>query len=560
MALLASPAPPIRAAASRPAAEKTPLLKDNKYGSAAFFGDPIAWTTRLAENVPPPLLASIFLTQHLLKGLVAGGGDEGLIGKPAEFLLAAHHVSAGRLQSMIAVGAQSPWVLKPLIGFLSDAIPIWGYKKNPYLMIMTVLSCSAVAFLAADFARTPQVIIVCLFFASLQVAGSTLLVDAKQSELTKVHPSLGPELVTFRETCMNSGMIFSALIAGPLISFISPHAPYYAAFPLIASLLVMASRNWLQEQRLVAGEDRINLQRVRQNWPLFCLGLTLVPLLLVLALGSAAYLNSRTMAILAASATFVVVAGYGLLIRGAISGPIIFFFLVRCLNPQISGAMFYFFTDPPEAFPEGPHFSPFFYVTGVTAVAVAGRMIGILTAKELFGNWHYARALKVAIPTVAFTQCLLLPLLLRWNLHLGVPDHAWVLAWTFIDMIARGWRQFPLSVVLLHATPRGLEASSVALNSGAINMGITLSFFFGGFLLRMCGVNPAGFPQESLAFSGLWKAQLAAALSPLVAIFLMPMLMPVCSQTEALIVDNPTSATHGAPLQRWFGTDDDVGV
>ena len=81
----------------------------------------------------------------------------------------------------------------------------------------------------------------------------------------------------------------------------------------------------------------------------------------------------------------------------------------------------------------------------------------------------------------------------------------WVLVWTFLDMVARGWRHFPISIVLLQATPRGLEASSLALNTGAINMGTTVSHFFGGFALHLLDVRPSGQEDESFAFQGLWK-------------------------------------------------------
>jgi len=226
---------------------------------------------------------------------------------------------------------------------------------------------------------------------------------------------------------------------------------------------------------------------------------------------------------------------------------------MRCLNLQINGALFYFFTDPPSSFPGGPHFSPVFYVTAVTIVAVLGRMAGFITAKSVLSQWRYDRALLVAIPLVSLTQMMLLPVIFRWNVALGIPDRVWVLAWAFCDMFARAWRQFPLSLVLLHATPRGLEASTLALNSSAVNMGMVLSFYFGGFVLHALGVRPSGHAQEAEQFEGLWKAQALAALLPLASLPLLPALMPRATQVQALIVESPSSATHGAPAERCCG-------
>jgi len=81
----------------------------------------------------------VVCTNHLLKGFVAGGGDEGLVGKPIEFIFGGMGVSAARLQ-MLKAAAIAPWALKPVIALLSDAVPIGGYKKMPYVVIFTLLS------------------------------------------------------------------------------------------------------------------------------------------------------------------------------------------------------------------------------------------------------------------------------------------------------------------------------------------------------------------------------------------------------------------------------------
>ena len=77
----------------------------------------------------------------------------GLIGKPAEFLFAELGVSAGRLQALKVGGGPKvvsfptlllvasrqavaiiPFALKPLVALLSDAFPIAGYHKLPYVV------------------------------------------------------------------------------------------------------------------------------------------------------------------------------------------------------------------------------------------------------------------------------------------------------------------------------------------------------------------------------------------------------------------------------------------
>lgn len=532
--------------------ELTPLRPDAGAGSS-WLKDPLNLTKALNGKLSWQYLASIAIAHHLLKGIVAGGGDEGLIGKPVEFLLGAQHVPAARLQALISVGATAPWVLKPLIGFLSDTVPILGYHKRYYLVLLAAIAAAAIASLAFHFALAPWTIVLCLFCASMQVAGTTLLVEAMLSQIAKQHSGLGPEIVSFKETCMNSGMIVSALIVGPVISYAGPRTPYLLALPLVLAVVAIPFGNWLQEQRLPPGEDGINLAPIKKNPFLFGLGVLLLPLLLMLACGSAMHISQHMLTCLAILATVTVVGGYWLLIRAEISKPMVFYFIFRCLNLQINGALFYFLTDLPAAFPEGPHFSPFFYITSITSVAIAGRMIGFMTGKDLFGKWEYKRAVWATVPVVACTQLMLVPFLLRWNVTMGIPDSVWVLTWTFFDMVARGWRQFPLSVMLMQTTPKGLEASSLALNTGAVNFGMTLSFFFGSYALHHFNVRPSGEFGESSAFANLWKVQICAALLPLLALPLSAFFLPNLRQVDTVITENPSSATHGAPISRCCG-------
>ncbi len=38
--------------------------------------------------------------------------------------------------------AAFPWVVKPLYGFLSDTVPIFGYRRRSYLIICGLLGAS----------------------------------------------------------------------------------------------------------------------------------------------------------------------------------------------------------------------------------------------------------------------------------------------------------------------------------------------------------------------------------------------------------------------------------
>eukprot|EP00928_Gymnodinium_smaydae_P071797 TRINITY_DN55282_c0_g1_i1.p1 TRINITY_DN55282_c0_g1~~TRINITY_DN55282_c0_g1_i1.p1 ORF type:complete len:563 (-),score=102.88 TRINITY_DN55282_c0_g1_i1:80-1768(-) len=513
--------------------------------------NPVTWLRALDARLPSGTLASVFVTHVLLKGLVAGGGDEGLIFKPIEFLFAKQHMPAHQLQGVLALGAVSPWVIKPLLGAFSDMLPLFGRKRNSYIVLVTILAFISVMGLALGFANTTGVIVLCMFFASLQNAMCTLLVDAKRSEIVKENPKLSPDLVTFTEVGMNSGLILSALFVGGLLTHGSTRLPQLIALPLIGAPLLLVLGNWLHDEPLSAEGRRANIRAISQNPMLFGLGCLLLPLLLVLALGSVVGLSQHTLAVCGVVGAVVIIIGYSVLIRPEISGPVVLYFCLRCLNVPLNGAMFYFLTDSPTAYPDGPHFTPFFYASVLTTVAIVGRLVGYWTAKDLFGRWHYRHALFVTVPVCFVAQLLMVPFLARWNVALHVPDYMWMLPCTFIDMVARGWRHYPFSVMLLQATPKGLEASTIALNTGASNMGTTLSVIFGGYLMSRFGVQPAGYEAESGNFAALWQAQIVAASLPLLVLPLVHICMPRRRQDETLILTHLESATHGSLLERF---------
>ena len=52
--------------------------------------------------------------------------------------LHAHLGSMLQVAVLTGLGA-APWVIKPLYGFLSDTVPIFGYKRRSYLIICGIL-------------------------------------------------------------------------------------------------------------------------------------------------------------------------------------------------------------------------------------------------------------------------------------------------------------------------------------------------------------------------------------------------------------------------------------
>lgn len=527
--------------------EKTPL-KAKAQEEVSLVRAPGRWVSQLSTNYSWKLLAMVAVSCHLTKGFVAGGGDEGIVGKPMEFLFAEMGVNAGRIQ-MYKAAATAPWALKPIVGMLSDACPIFGYRKMPYVVITSAFSVVASALIGFGTATTLPLLVVCLFLIFLQISSVDLLLQAKQSEEVKQKAHLGAQLFTFTWLGINVGQIAAVCAVGPIIYLWGPRTPYLLAMPVLCMVLWPTLANYLGEKQLPREERGANFQVIRKHPLLWSLTLMIAAIIAVLIFGAFYLAENALLVVSIVSAVFVLV-GFVTFVRPEITGPIVFYFLLGVMSINIDGALFYFYTDSVDKYPEGPNFSIYFYTTVMGLVQFLSIMVGFVSGAEIFRHWSYRSILLVTIVLRGITQLALVPVLLRWTARYGVPDSLICLVVAAMDTVVFAWRWIPKQVMGAHLAPQGVEATMLALTAGTFNMAMILSSYVGGCLLHHFGVKPSGKPGESEMFSQLWRVQALAALLPLLLLPLLPVLIPSKAQTEPLLTERPDSATHGSLYER----------
>ena len=144
-----------------------------------------------------------------------------------------------------------PWVIKPLYGFLSDSVPLLGYRRRSYLGIAGLISCAAYLSLGLG-VETPTQACVALTVGSLGVAVSDVVVDSLVVEKTRDGAVGSGETATasrragaLQSLCWGSsavGSVLSAYASGALLSVVPPRAVFEGAalFPLLAALTALA--------------------------------------------------------------------------------------------------------------------------------------------------------------------------------------------------------------------------------------------------------------------------------------------------------------------------------
>lgn len=88
-----------------------------------FAGSPIKFFNMLKDAFGIKILVMLFATCHLLKGFI-----KAMINAPASWIFRSKNVVGTRMQVLNGF-AHLPYCLKPVIGLVSDFMPLFGFHK-----------------------------------------------------------------------------------------------------------------------------------------------------------------------------------------------------------------------------------------------------------------------------------------------------------------------------------------------------------------------------------------------------------------------------------------------
>jgi hypothetical protein len=252
---------------------------------------------------------------------------------------------------------------------------------------------------------------------------------------------------------------------------------------------------------------------------------------------------------------FVVLAAFSIALRPTIAKINAFFLVQTSLGIGIGGATFYFYTDTPEQYPNGPHFSVQFFTTVLGLVTSLFSLAGLLIYNKYMKDWNYRTLLMVSNLLISILSFLDIIMFTRMNVKMGIPDTVFVLGSSVSGTVISQWQWMPGVVLLSQMCPKGMEATMYALLAGCHNLGNTLSEYLGAYILEILGVNPAGLDNEGAQFDNLWVASLIATILPTLTLVLIPYLIPDKLQTDKLLDEDDRSATAGSLWNKWNGVD-----
>lgn len=385
-------------------------------------------------------------------------------------------LSPAQVAALFGIAAL-PWVIKPLFGFLSDGLPLFGYKRRPYLVLSGLMGTAAWLSLATV-VHTALAATAVILLSSLSVAISDVIVDSLVVERARGESlSKSGSLQTLTWGASAVGGLITAYLSGWLLQHFGTQSVFAitATFPLLVSAVAW----FIVEEKVTSRLDTTTvLNQIKQL--------------------------------------------RGAITQKAIWLPTAFIFIWQA-TPSADSAFFYFTTNELGFTPE-----------------FLGRVRLVTSIASLFGIWLFQRFLK-NIPfrylmgwTTVISSALgmtALLLITHTNRTLGIDDHWFSLGDSLILTVMGQITFMPILILSARLCPAGVEATLFALLMSIFNMAGLVSHEMGALLTHFLGITESN-------FDNLWLLVVITNLSSLLPLPFLGWLPAADPQLEIQQVGN----------------------
>ncbi|MCT7985709.1 folate/biopterin family MFS transporter [Laspinema sp. A4] len=389
----------------------------------------------LFGNEPTPELVAILLV-YFVQGIL------GLARLAVSFFLK-DELGLGPAEVSALMGIASlPWIVKPLFGFMSDGLPILGYRRRPYLILSGIFG--AVAWIGmATLVNTGWQATALMLLSSLSVAVSDVIVDSLVVERAR-NESLS-NAGSLQSLCWGSsaiGGLITAYLSGSLLEHFSSQTVFLmtASFPPIVSAVA-----WLIAEERV-GEDATGLVQVKEQ----------------------------------------VSQLKGAIAQKAIWLPTAFLFIWQA-TPSSDSAFFYFTTNELGFQPE--------FLGKVRLVTSLASLVGIWLFQRFFKTIPFRTIFRWSTLLSAVLGMTTLLLVTHSNRAIGIDDHWFSIGDSLILTVMGQIAYMPVLVLAARLCPPGVEATLFALLMSVTNLAGLLSYEEGALLMHVLGVSETNFDQ-----------------------------------------------------------------
>lgn len=338
-----------------------------------------------------------------------------------------------------------PWLIKPLYGFISDSIPLFGYRRRSYLFLSGLLGALSWS-LMASFVDSKYGAAFCILTGSLSVAFSDVVVDSMVVERARGESqSMSGSLQSLCWGSSAFGGIVSSYFSGSLVDVYGVRFVFgvTALLPLLTSAVAV-----LVKEQPVLGP-------------------------------------SRTHNFLSSASSFLdsskdnIIQLWLAVRQPNVFLPTLFIFLWQA-TPHSDSAMFYFTTNKLGFTPE--------FLGRVKLVTSVASLLGVVLYNGFLKDISLR---KVFLVTTIFGTALGLTqvfLVTGLNRQFGVSDEWFAIGDSLIITVLGQASFMPVLVLAARLCPEGMEATLFATLMSISNGGSVLGGLFGAGLTQVFGI------------------------------------------------------------------------
>ncbi|MFO8040345.1 MAG: folate/biopterin family MFS transporter [Sodalinema sp.] len=409
----------------------------------------------LFGNEPTPELVAILLV-YFVQGVL------GLARLAVSFFLKDDlGLSPAETSALLGIVAL-PWMVKPLFGFISDGLPIFGYRRRPYLILSGLLGTLSWLLLATVVTR-PWQAIAAISLGSLSVAFSDVIADSLVVERAR-QESQGDagSLQSIAWAASAIGGLITAYLSGFLLEIFSSRSIFLitASFPLIVSGVA-----WLISEQPTGNREACG----NRNRPDFS--------------GVTQQIQQLKAAIS----------------QKSIWLPTAFLFLWQA-TPTADSAFFYFTTNELGFQPE--------FLGRVRLVTSLASLVGIWLFQRFFKAVPFRKIFLWTTILSAVLGMSALLLVTHANRAIGIDDHWFSLGDSLILTVMGQLAFMPVLVLAARLCPSGVEATLFAVLMSVSNIAGMVSYELGAVLMHWLNITESN-------FENLWLLVMLTNLSTL---------------------------------------------
>lgn len=419
-----------------------------------------------------------------------------------------YHMSPAQVS--IASGISSlPWIIKPVWGMISDNIPLLGYRRKSYLLILGLIGAFS-WFGLSTFAGNPIVGIVLLLIGAISVSfnsviGEALIVESAQNnngraEMTEEDKQAeASNNVSFFFGIKSVGILITSYTGGWLLGYTSKYTIFYITmiFPLVAGL-----SSWLLPEKRVSKEPHARRLPQREDNGIEIVAnsaqyesFEVVTNLeapqpntsgesnnLIQGQGMANTSSSEESSIPDVATNWAKIMNF--MKNPAIYKPVIFIFIF-CMTPSTGSAMFFYYTNELGFSTE--------FMGEIQLASALASIVGIWIFNRFFKNTPFTKIFIWSGIICTLANLSQIALVTGWSRDLGISDKFFCLTGNLLIQVFAELNIIPILVLSCRICPKNVEGTMYALLMSILNFGSMISNEWGAFNTWALGITETNF-------------------------------------------------------------------